>query len=265
MVLKPVQTLFAVVGALDAFGGAQPTMTDSKATDSGSSNAVTDMTKARPQARLETTEKAESEYKSTLSAPSKDADVSSGVGSALELEVGLGSTAMSQESQSPQPSSLRMYMLSPALRETLISGVSVNSLPEFTSMLEQAAAEILQKYAVVMATPKESTAGKAALAALNKESRASGKENPARAALGPTQGTKTSRSGITSSSLMAALVDTDTMLIPEDEEEDVKPFTISDLKEQAAAQLRSQQFTSAKAASKQAAQYLLQTEQRHVR
>ena len=182
-------------------------------------------------------------------------------GEDLELEVGFNSEALDSPT-SPAPAGLRMYMMSPSLRETFVSGVDVNTLSEFTTMMEQAASEILQKYAVVMAAPRESSAGQAALAALKREGHSTSNSNPAAAALGPTHGTKNSRSGLTSSALMAAMVDPDAMTIPEDNGEDVKPYTIADLKEQATAQLRSQQFTSAKAASKQAAKYLVQTQNR---
>ncbi len=283
LVLKPVQKLFREVGALDVFDGAQPSMVQSAfplspskqksrptSSSASASEAAEGESKAAAESELEGKQQ-DSKDESGNAAKSdgrphtpESKDGGSVVSGALELEVGLDSEALDSAS-SPQPSALRMYMLSPSLRETLVSGVNVNSLPEFATMMEQAAAEILQKYAVVMAVPKESSAGTAALAALRKAGHANSRQNPAAAALGPTQGTQNSRSGLTSSALMAALVDAEAMAIPEDEQEDVKPYTIADLKEQATAQLRSQQFTSAKAASKQAAKYLVETQQRRGR
>jgi len=287
LVLKPVQRLFSEVGALEVFGGAKPSMTafpvtenakgtrqlstadvassaevgDAEGSEGGAAEGKSDESKhsevGGQNGREDTIEPSEGLRSST---PERK-DGGSDAGANLHLEVGFDLEAM-DGAASPTPSALRMYMLSPALRETFVSGISVNSLAEFTTMMEQAAAEILQKYAVVMAAPKESSAGQAALAALRRNGHGSSTSNPAAAALGPQHGTQNSRSGLTSSALMAAMVDPEAMTIPEDDDDDVQPYTISDLKEQATAQLRSQQFTSAKAASKQAAKYLVQTHNR---
>ena len=180
-------------------------------------------------------------------------------------------TGLAEESKTDLASpglggSMRMYLASPSLQESMAEGVSVNSLAQFTAILEQSVAEVLQQYAVVLSQPQASSAGAAAVAALSSHGAAGAARTVKTGApvpLGPTEGTNSSRTAITSSALLAALVEPEAMGASDDEEE--QPLTPSQLRAQAAAKLQTQTFLAARKASQQAARYLSHTQERRKR
>lgn len=161
---------------------------------------------------------------------------------------------------------MKMYLQSPAIRETVHGGISVANLGEFVSIMEQRASEIIQKYAVVMKRYGGTQAAAAAMAQLAGEDAGREASRSSRVGfrgdlmVGPQLGTGALRHTLTQSALLAATIDIDT--IQDDEPDSARPMDLEELRASAMRALKSESLAAAKKASSAAASYLVTQQDR---
>eukprot|EP01138_Halocafeteria_seosinensis_P008766 gb/GECG01008960.1/.p1 GENE.gb/GECG01008960.1/~~gb/GECG01008960.1/.p1 ORF type:complete len:715 (+),score=143.29 gb/GECG01008960.1/:1-2145(+) len=201
------------------------------------------------------------------------------------------SSEASNASRSRSASSgLGMYLQSPSLRDTVARGISTHNIAEFVSILEQKAAELIHKYAVVMATSNNEEARHA----LDDLSRSLNTASPLRSssleddegevqqtqeslaqvfgktlsstktALVPERPTGTMHETFAVSTLLSSMIGTEQTKEDEDsdQEEYYRPLTLSEMKAKAAHVLNNSNFTVAKQASQAAASYLVKHQEK---
>lgn len=174
-----------------------------------------------------------------------------------------------------------MYFQSPALMDTITRGISTHNISEFVSILEQKSAEIIHKYAVLVATENDENANFAmeqlsrgtALRSSSLDDDDGGNEQTqqslaqafnkslgnAKVALAPERGSGAMNETFATSTLLSSMIGTD---MPRDDEESdqdeyTRPLSLEEMKTKASVLLNNPSFTVAKQASQAAASYLV--------
>jgi hypothetical protein len=154
---------------------------------------------------------------------------------------------VAQRSSSPlrsKTASLKMYTSSVSTSEEVKTGITMATVPQFMGIIENRSADIIQQYVAMLGNSLPAAAGSGRAGQLEAQlaaTKAAAASTSAASALAPSRPSGRLKESVASSTLVTALaIDSSKLELPssgKDDDDDVRPLSLDELKRQAVRQL----------------------------